>query len=181
MNNKIKFITHTAIFIALLVVLQFSTASMGQYVTGSVVNFVLIASCLTAGTWSGLVVALLSPFFAKMFGIGPALIQIVPAIAVANAVFVLSYGIFGKINYEKFKYFKWIVFVLVGAFLKYIVLNLLVTKVVLVFSTVPSPMVAKLTAMFGVNQLITALIGGFLAMLIVPAIKRGIDKRNIQG
>ncbi|MEE1043151.1 MAG: ECF transporter S component, partial [Clostridia bacterium] len=148
-------------------------------VTGSVVNFVLIASCLTAGTWSGIVVALLSPFFAKMFGIGPALIQIVPAIAVANAVYVLSYGILGKFDFKKFGYIKWLVSVLAGAFLKYIVLNLLVTKVVLAFSTVPSPMIAKLTAMFGVNQFITALIGGFLAMIIVPAVKKGIDRGNL--
>ena len=180
MNKKTKFVTRTAIFIALLLVLQFSTASMGQYVTGSVVNFILIAACLTAGIPSGVVVAFLSPFFAKMFGIGPALIQIVPAIAVANVVYVLSYGLFGKVKCKKYKYVLWIIFVLAGAFLKYIVLNLLVTKVVLVFSTVPSPMVAKLTAMFGVNQLITALIGGILAMIIVPVVKRGIDKRNIQ-
>ncbi len=180
MNKKTKFITRTALFIALLLVLQFSTASMGQYVTGSVVNFVLIASCLTAGPWSGFVVALLSPFFAKLFGIGPALIQIVPAIAVANVVYVLFYGLIGKFNCKKYKYVWWVFCVLTGAFLKYFVLNILVTRVVLVFTSVPTPMITKLTAMFGINQLITALIGGILAMMIVPMVKRGMDKRNIQ-
>lgn len=180
MSEKTKFITRTSLFIALLLVSQFSTASMGQYATGSVVNFILIASCLTAGTWSGFVVAFLSPFFAKMLGIGPALIQIVPAIAVANAAYVLFYGLIGKINCKKYKYVWWVFFVMAGAFLKYFVLNILVTKVVLVFASVPTPMVTKLTAMFGINQLITALIGGVLAMIIVPMVKRGIDKRNTQ-
>lgn len=175
-NQKIKFITQTAIFIALLLVLQVATASMGQFVTGSVVNFVLIASCLTSGTWSGVLVALVSPFAAKLFGIGPALIQIVPAIAVANLVYVLFYGAMRKINTEKFKYLKWGAFILAGAIIKYLVLSILVTKIILPLTNVPTPMATKLTAMFGVNQLITALIGGFLAMVIVPLIKKGINK-----
>ena len=42
MNNsgKIKWITRTAVFIALLVAFQYATKPMGQYVTGSAVNFI---------------------------------------------------------------------------------------------------------------------------------------------
>ena len=175
-NKKVKFITRTAIFIALLLVLQFATASMGQFVTGSMVNLVLIVSCLSAGTWTGIMVAIISPFAAKLFGIGPALIQIIPAIAAGNLVYVLSYGVMKKINFEKLKRLKWIVFIVIGAVLKYIVLSILVTSVVLPLSNIPSQMGAKLTAMFGINQLITALIGGFIAMIIVPLVKRGFVK-----
>lgn len=176
-DKKVIFITQTALFLALLVTLQYVTSAMGQQlVTGSVVNFVLIAACLTAGYKSGLVVALVSPFLARFFGIGPQLIQIVPVIAVANVVYVTCYSAmkFGK--NEKFKYIKWPLFIVLGAVLKYLVLSLGVTKVVLPLCKVPAPMVAKLTVMFGINQLITALIGGVLAAMVVPLVKRGIKR-----
>lgn len=176
-NSKVQFITQTGLFLALLVAAQFFTSTMGQYVTGSVVNFILIAACLTAGRKSGVIVALVSPFLAKAFGIGPALIQIVPVIAVANTVYVLCYSAMFYIKNKRLKYVKWPLFIVVCAVLKYITLSLLVTKVVLPFVNAPQPMVAKLTVMFGVNQFITALVGGILASIIVPLVKRGISKR----
>lgn len=175
-NQKVLFITETALFLALLVAVQYITSSMGQFVTGSAVNLILIASCTISGTWSGLVVALVSPFVARIFGIGPALIQIVPAIAAGNAILVLSYACIGKIKI-KFEYVKWVISIAVGALLKYIVLSVSVSKVILPLTNVPGQMAAKLTAMFGVNQLITAVIGGILAMIVVPLVKRGIERK----
>ena len=80
-TSKIRWITTTAIFIALLVALQGITKSMGQYVTGSMVNMILVVATLTAGTAAGATVALLSPVFAFMLGIGPAFVQMVPFVA----------------------------------------------------------------------------------------------------
>ena len=88
-NSKLKTLCRTAIFLALLVAVQFVTRSMGQYVTGSLVNLILIASGLLCGLWGGLAVALLSPVCAFLIGIGPAFPQIVPAIMLGNAVIVL--------------------------------------------------------------------------------------------
>ena len=62
---------------------------MGQYVTGSLVNLILIASGLMCGLWGGLAVAVLSPICAFFIGIGPAFPQVVPAVALGNAVLVL--------------------------------------------------------------------------------------------
>ena len=89
MKKKTLWIAETAVMIALLVALQGLTKPAGQFVTGSCVNLILGVSTLVGGLWCGLTVALLSPFFAFLFGIGPALIQIVPAIAVGNIVLVL--------------------------------------------------------------------------------------------
>jgi len=63
MNNKnrIRWIAETAVFIALLVTLQAVTKSMSQFITGSMVNLVLIASTLVSGFASGLTVAAISP------------------------------------------------------------------------------------------------------------------------
>ena len=61
-NKKVKFITQTAIFLALLIALQFFSKPLGQLVTGSLVNFVMIAAVLLSGLASGILVALLSHF-----------------------------------------------------------------------------------------------------------------------
>ena len=83
-SSSLKTLCRTAIFLALLIAVQFVTRSMGQYVTGSLVNLILIASGLMCGLWGGLAVAVLSPI-----GIGPAFPQVVPAVALGNAVLVL--------------------------------------------------------------------------------------------
>ena len=48
-NRSLKTLCRTAIFLALLIAVQFVTRSMGQYVTGSLVNLILIASGLMCG------------------------------------------------------------------------------------------------------------------------------------
>ena len=76
MNKKTLWITETAVMIALLVALQWATKPLGQFVTGSCVNLVLGVSVLVGGLWCGLTVALVSPFFAFLLGIGPADIRL---------------------------------------------------------------------------------------------------------
>ena len=78
MSKKILWITETAVMIAVLVALQWITKPMGQFVTGSCVNLVLGISTLVGGLWCGATVAVLSPFFAFVVGIGPAFLPIVP-------------------------------------------------------------------------------------------------------
>jgi len=171
MKNKTLSLVRTGLLIALLIVLQAVTASAGQFVTGSCVNTVLAVSVLTCGLASGLTVALLSPFIAFLLGIGPALIYIVPAIAVGNLVFVLLLHIL----YRK-DVWSWVVALLASAVAKFTVLYLLVS--VLLCNTLPlKPMqITKFQAMFSWPQLVTALIGGTIALAIVPVIKKAIRK-----
>ena len=88
MNKKIRWITETAVMLALLVSLQAITKPLGQLVTGSCVNTVLAISALVGGLSCGLVVALCSPVLAFLLGIAPAALT-VPAIMAGNAVFVV--------------------------------------------------------------------------------------------
>ena len=69
MNKKIRWITETAVMLALLVCLQALTKPMGQLVTGSCVNAVLAVSALVGGLGCSLVVALCSPVLAFLLGI----------------------------------------------------------------------------------------------------------------
>ena len=64
MNKKIRWITETALMLALLVTLQWLTKPMGQLVTGSFVNAVLALTVLLSGLSGGVGVALASPVLA---------------------------------------------------------------------------------------------------------------------
>ena len=84
-----KNLTRTAILIALLVALQAATKPLGnQFITGSCVNLVLAVAALFCGPVSASIVAIVSPFFAYLFGIAPQ-IWLAPAIALGNLVYVL--------------------------------------------------------------------------------------------
>lgn len=70
--KKTVWIARTAVCLALLIAIQFLTKSLGQLVTGSCVNLVLAIAALIGGVWSGVTVAVISPFCAYLLGIGPA-------------------------------------------------------------------------------------------------------------
>ncbi len=180
-HNRILWITRTGILVALLVVLQYATAGTsafaGQYITGSCVNAVLAISVLTSGLWSGVTVAIVSPFCAKLFGIGPALVQIIPAISVGNLVFVLClYYLVGRKK-------KSIAFQITGLILaaaaKFATLYLLVVKFIIpmLSSGLKPKQITMLSAMFSYPQMVTALIGGAIALLIVPTLKKALKKK----
>ena len=88
MNKKLRWVTETAIMLALLVTLQALTKGFGQLVTGSFVNAVLAVAVLVGGIWCGVTVALISPVLAYLLAIAPQILT-VPAIMVGNTVFVV--------------------------------------------------------------------------------------------
>ena len=92
-KQSVLWITCTAVFIALLIVMQAATAPLGNsIVTGSIVNLLLVTSVMTCGLSSGLTVAAVSPVMAKFLGIGPlwSLIPFIAAGDVAGAVLLLT-------------------------------------------------------------------------------------------
>ena len=169
MNKKVRWITETAVMLALLVALQALTKGFGQFVTGSCVNAVLAVTVLTAGLGSGIVVAVLSPVLAYLLGIAPQIL-VLPAIMVGNTVFVVLLRLIAA----------W----LIAALGKFAVLYLIVVKVVcgvmapslLAAGTLKEPMMKALPATFSWPQLVTALIGGGIALLIVPVIRKALHR-----
>ena len=172
MKKRILWITETAVMLALLIVLQWATKPLGQIVTGSCVNAVLAVSVLLGGLWCGLTVALVSPFCAFLLGIGPQLIAIIPAIALGNAVLVLMlHFVYGKHIWRRV--LAW----LGAAVAKFGVLYLLVVQLICRVLPLKQPKIDTFTAMFSAPQLVTALIGGGVALLIVPVLKKAL-RRN---
>lgn len=181
MNKKIRWIAETAVMLALLVALQALTASLGQFVTGSCVNAVLAVSVLMTGLGSGITVALVSPVLAYLLGIAPQIIT-VPAIMVGNTVFVVLLHFLADRTGKNIG--KQIAAWLLAAVAKFAALYLIVVKVVcgvmasslMEAGTLKEPMIAALTAKFSWPQLVTALIGGAVALLIVPVIRKALKK-----
>lgn len=174
MRRKVLWITETAVMLAALIVLQASTKAAGQLVTGSCVNGVLALSALLGGLWSGLAVAVLSPWIAFLFGIGPQLIPIVPLICVGNSVFVLLlWALAGKGSARKRA-----AGMAAAAIAKFLTLYLLVVQVLCRVVPLKPPQIAAFSAMFSWPQLVTALIGGTVALLITPTLRKALHKSS---
>lgn len=181
MKKKIWWITETAVMLALLVTLQTLTKPMGQLVTGSFVNAVLAVTVLVAGLYSGVTVALISPVLAYLLGIAPQILT-VPAIMVGNTVYVvLLYFIAGT---DSKKVLRRAAAWIIAATVKFATLYAIVVWLICgVFAerlmdggTLKAPMLNMLPATFSWPQLITALIGGAVALIIAPLIRKALDK-----
>ena len=154
---------------------------MGQMVTGSFVNAVLAVTVLLAGLYSGITVALISPVLAYLLGIAPQILT-VPAIMVGNSVYViLLYFIAGK---DSKQIIRQIAAWLAAAAAKFAALYAIVVWLICgVFSesllasgVLKAPMLKALPATFSWPQLFTALIGGAVALVIVPVLRKALRK-----
>lgn len=175
MNPKVLRITETAVMTALLLALQFAARSAGQLVTGSCVNAVLALTTLLAGLWSGAAVAVLSPFFAFLLGIGPQLLPIVPAIAAGNVVFVVLLWALTQ-RRKGAPPLRQIPAWLIAALGKFAALYLIVVQLLCRVLPLKQPQIDTFSAMFSWPQLVTALIGGAIALALTPALRRALRR-----
>ena len=181
MKKRILWITETAIMLALLGTLQALTKPMGQLVTGSCVNAVLAVAALVGGLWCGITVAVISPVLAFLLGIAPQILT-VPAIMVGNGVFVVLLRLIAG-NQSK-PLWKQVVAWMSAAAAKFAALYAIVVLLIcgvlsesLLASGVMKPqMLQALPATFSWPQLVTALIGGAVALLIVPVIRKALHR-----
>ncbi len=178
---SILWITETAVMLALLVVLQAVTKGFGQFVTGSCVNAVLALSALLSGVTSALVVAVLSPVLAFLLGIAPQAVT-VPAIMAGNAVFVVVMRLIAGRRSKPVwtQVLAW----LAAAGAKFGVLYTLVVGIIcgmaadglLEAGLLKAPMLTKLPAMFAWPQLVTALIGGGVALMTISVLRKALNR-----
>lgn len=181
MNKKIRWITETAVMLALLVCLQALTKPMGQLVTGSCVNAVLAVSAMVGGIGCGLVVALCSPVLAYLLGIAPQILT-VPAIMAGNTVFVVLLSVLadktGK-NIVK-QVIAWVAaaaakFASLYAIVVWLICGVL-SENLLASGVMKESMLKALPATFSWPQLFTALIGGAVALAITPVLRKALHK-----
>ena len=174
MKNKILWITRTAVMMAVLIALQWATSGLGQFVTGSCVNLVLAMTTLVVGLWGGVAVALLSPFCAFLLGIGPKLIQLIPIIALGNMVLVVLSAVL--LGGKALPWWRKVVGIAASALCKFLVLYIGVVQafIPIMGDALKEKQIQTFTATFSWPQLVTALIGTTVAVLIVPLIRKAI-------
>ena len=162
-HNAVRWVTRTAMGIALIIVAQLlgkvfpagavitGPFSVNQLVTGSLVNCVLFV-------------------FTAISGIGPAVSAVSPVVACGNALLCVVYGlVIGKRGTEGVR--QWIAMA-ISAVLKCAFLWITVPLLLGALSGVQPQQVAALSIMFSWPQGCTALIGGSLASLVIPRIRR---------
>jgi len=177
-KQRILWITQTALFIALLVTAQILTFPYGQFVTGSSVNFILVMACILLGLPAAATVGAVSPIIAYMITGRPLFIQLIPFVMAGNVALVVAvHFIFAK-SYVKpwrLSYVRAAMAVIVGAVLKFLVLWIGIVQVAILFIPgILPPQVTALSHTFSWPQLVTALIGGTLAMVVAPHLVKAI-------
>ena len=187
LHKRLLWISETAIFLALLVALQYvlgfigGAPLVGQIITGSVVNLLLILSTMVVGLTSGITIAIISPIMAYVLTGKPPFPVFIPFVAIGNVVLVLITGYFFIKYLEKNQKqdiaLKSGVLVL-GAFAKFATLYLLIVVLAMNY-LVPDIKEAQknaLTLMFSWPQLLTATIGGILALSLTKPISKVVAK-----
>ena len=171
-------ITQTAVLTALLISAQAATAPLGMtLVTGSLVNMILAVAVMTCGFSTGVAVGLISPVVARLLGIGTPFWTLVPIIAAANILFVFVWRLIGRRNFIS-KHVSRITALVSAAVCKFALLYIGVVRVALpLFMELPEKQAAAISTAFSLSQLFTALIGGALAFIALPAIEKAVGGR----
>ncbi len=164
--NNIKFVTRTALLLAVTVVCQMlrpliALPGLGStLIIGSLVNASLAVSSVVVGVWGGIIISIIAPIIAFMQQ-HIAFVWLIPIVSVGNLILVIIYGRW----YAKS---KWTAIGL-SSFLKAVALYLMI-KVFINALIVPVPAAKMMSMMFSWPQFITAVAGGFLASLILKVL-----------
>ncbi len=153
MKGNVKWLTRAAILLAVALAVQ--SLRLPQGITGPTVNAVLLIGAVLLGPWGAAVIGLLTPLTAFLLGqLNPVLAPAIPFIMAANAILALIFGYGRRVN----TYLA----VVVAAGVKYLVLSAAVRYVI----NVPPQVGVALQ----LPQLVTALIGGLVALLVLEAL-----------
>jgi hypothetical protein len=155
MKGKLNLLTKAAALLAIALVFQLT--KMGQYVTGTGINAVLITAVGICGLPWAAAIGFMTPMLAVLLGVQPpATVVLVPFIMAGNILYAVLFRIIRKYN----DYIAVIAAAVVKFTLLYTAANIIVDKL-------PAPI--KLA--FSFPQLITALAGGAAAIVVLKALK----------
>ena len=164
---RLRWITRTALLLAITLALQM--LGLPQPFTGPAINAMLLISGILVGATGGILIGLLTPWIAFVRGILAApLGPMIPFIMLGNAVLVAAFCVFRRLWGNGLR--GSVPGLLIGSILKYLILASAVS-----FAVKVPPAVAKAMQ---VPQLITALTGGIVVLIIEKAVTRALSARN---
>lgn len=169
-RDATRFWIRTALLLGITLVFQMlrQIVPMPQpvsvFVVGSLVNAALIVAASTVGIAGGVFISMAAPVVAFLQGHLPPLIPMIPIVAMGNALIVVVYGLLERRNpYAA---------VVLGAVVKAAFLFGAVQLFVRVAGVQP-PIVKALSFSFSWPQLVTAVIGGTVAVQVLRLLPGG--------
>ncbi|HEX2945419.1 MAG TPA: ECF transporter S component [Clostridia bacterium] len=172
MKNNTRFLTRTALLLAVAIAFQIFGRFIpyNNFIVGPIVNAVLIIATYTAGIWSGTAIAVIAPLvsaFTNKAAIAPLIIAFSPFIIVGNFIIVLAFYLLRKKSKAAG--------VAVGAVSKFAFLYAAIS--IFTYLVKMKPQVAiTLTGLFSWPQLLTAVIGGIIALVIIKLAGKHLEK-----
>jgi len=156
--------TKLIIFTTLMFVASFVPAILHvQIITGPIINATLFISAVFLGAEAAILIGLIPSVIALSFGLLPAVLApMIPFIMISNALLVLVFNFLQKRNY-------WIGVVL-ASLIKFIFL--FSTSSIVINLILKKEIAAKIASMLSWPQLLTALMGGVIAWLVIKILKK---------
>ena len=154
-QTNIRWLSRTAILLAIALVFQMG--GFPQFITGPLINTVLYLAAMIVGWQGGMLIGILTPVIASIRGIlPPPLTPLIPFIALGNSILVILF--FWLQSKNK------IAGIIIASLAKFL---LLVSAVKLVVQVPPA-----IAQMMSFPQLITALAGGAIALVLAHFFKK---------
>ncbi|WP_040214044.1 ECF transporter S component [Clostridium polynesiense] len=170
-ENNTKKIVLSAFFLTIALIAQSLGRifpNISQIFVGSVVNGVLILAAYICGLYYAIIVSALTPLLAFLTGqLNPLLGPFLPFIAIGNIILTAFFHYFSRKG-------QWGMYmgILGGSLLKFSFLFFSAAKLVFFLALpIPAKAAQNLTVAMGSIQLVTAIIGGSLALFIIKALK----------
>lgn len=166
-NNNVKKLVLSAIFLAFAIILQVmgsNFVNINPLLIGPLISTLLLLTTYICGLGYGVLVSLLIPALAVPLGaLAPLLIPFAPFIVVGNIAQTISFAIF-----MKNKKYGLYVGVLISSIVKFLVLTFFSTKLLRMIDLgIPETNLAMIGKAFSLPQLIVALLGGIIAIIIL--------------
>jgi len=170
-------VAQTGIFLALLIVAQLATRPFGNSIlTGSLNNMLFILTVMLCGLSSAMVLGVVSPFFSIVIG-GAALWPFIPVIIAGNLALVALWHFIALRRAERSKGIE-IAALAVAAVVKFLIIYIGIVRLIVPLALgLGEPQASVVSAAFSWPQLITATIGGVLALLLFPVLRKALRKR----
>ena len=181
MNMTTKKIARLAILLALAIASQFMK-NLSVYITGPIINAILILATLSCGLGGGVILSVITPLTSWLITGSPvmsAMPAIIPCVMLGNFVICLFVYLFTKNKENKVQL---ILGEIVGSAAKAVCMYLTIAVgVIQIFgpsSGLPDKALVVAKTTFSITQLITALIGSVLAYLIWIPLKKAIKNNK---
>lgn len=177
MTESTRFWTRTAVLLGITLVFQMlrQIIPMPQpvsiFVVGSLVNAALVVAAGVVGVAGGVIISIVAPIVAFLQGHLPPIPPMIPIVAAGNAAIVVCFALLRK----RSPY----VGVVVGSVVKTVFLYAAV-RLLFGLITLKAPIIKALSFSFSWPQLVTALIGGVLAVEVLKLLPYG-QERKIPG